>query len=479
LKNLQITPSKRSKDWKGIDSASIQSGNLPFDTDTMGDGIMSMSPAGGGFFIRSVDTSKNSGMDKGKKEDQTVVPVTNLVEVWTETSDGYLAEYSILAGLTTMKELYHHNHTDYKYPMPIRVIRDVTVGSFWGRSYVDMMIPFNNEIELALSSMFEAVADFDLYGLQLWPTTLGNPTLAERGQDGIKRIRYEPDYTCPEIKIENVEPSKMTGPQLQAIQLAETLLDKLANQPAEMMSGEVPGKRMDSAAGLSFLYETSGIPLSPVAKSIADAVAGVYRSLLRQLKDLWTDQKVVNVSSLDDSLAGIVLDADEGTLSLSKNAIPMPEEVTIKVASEVPVSKAKEEAELKEALKEQRITLDEFNWTVRKRGLNIPVGDEIGWQNYRRAMLNNIILFGDGEMPGQIIINPNDLARVHIQVMQAFMARPEFFAASVKVRDAFNAAMEERKAQMGVFPDQLPYPEEQAEAMLGQGQPPQAGIPMQ
>jgi hypothetical protein len=246
-----------------------------------------------------------------------------------------------------------------------------------------------------------------------------------------------------------------------------------------MMSGEVPGKRMDSAAGLSFLYETSGIPLSPVAKSIADAVAGVYRSLLRQLKDLWTDQKVVNVSSLDDSLAGIVLDADEGTLSLSKNAIPMPEEVTIKVASEVPVSKAKEEAELKEALKEQRITLDEFNWTVRKRGLNIPVGDEIGWQNYRRAMLNNIILFGDGETPGKIIINPNDLARVHIQVMQAFMARPEFFAASVKVRDAFNAAMEERKAQMGVFPDQLPYPEEQAEAMLGQGQPPQAGIPMQ
>jgi hypothetical protein len=202
-------------------------------------------------------------------------------------------------------------------------------------------------------------------------------------------------------------------------------------------------------------------------------VSGVYRSLLRILKDTWTDQKVVDVSSLDDSLAGIVLDAEAGTLSLSQNAIPMPEEVTITIASEVPISRAMQKAELKEALKEGRITQDEFNWTVRKQGLDIPVGDEIGWQNYRRAMLENILLFGDGDRPGKVIVSPNDLHRIHVQVLQAFMARPEFFSSAGAVRDAFDEHLQEHKGQMGVFPDALPYPEDIAGAMMGQ--PPQGG----
>jgi len=476
LKELKITPGARSKDWKEVDSASVPRGHLPLDMDTLGEGLVSMTAGGGGFSVHT-QSLKDNGMAQGKtkKDDQTNVPITGLTEVWTETSDGYLATYSIYAGITKLKELYFQDHTAERYPMPVRVIRDVTIGSFWGRSYVDMMIPLNHEIEVAMSSLFEAVSDFDLYGLQLWPTTLGNPTLAERGQDGIKRIRYEPDYTCPEIKIENVMPAKMTNPQLMAVNLASSMLDKIANQPSQMMSGQAPG-RMDSAAGINLLYETSGIPLSPTAKNIAEGVEGCYRSLLRILKDMWDDQKVVNVSSLDDSLAGIVLDADAGTLSLSKNAIPMPEEVTIKIASEIPVSRTKDEAELKEALKAGRITIDEFNWTVRKKGLNIPVGDEIGWQNYRRAMLNNILLFGDGETPGKIVISPHDLHRIHIQVMQSFMARPEFFSADGRVRQAFDDAMMERKGQMGMFPDALPYPEDTAAAMMGQ--PPQGDISM-
>ena len=433
LKTLQITPSGRSKDWSDLDNVKLPTGHMPIGIETMGEGYVSMTGAGGGFFVHTSGADlqdKNLGMasGKGKKKDEKNEPITQLVEVWIETSDGYLAEYAIFAGVGKLKLLYRHDHSPHKYPMPIRIIRDVAVGSFWGRSYVDTLIPLNHEIEVALSSVFQAVSDFELYGIQLWPTTLGTPTMAERGQDGIKRIRYEPDYTSPETKIDNIEPAHLTTPFFQVIGLASQLNGNIANQPTQLMAGEAPG-RMDSAAGVGFLYEAANVPLSPVAKSIADGVSGVYRSLLRHLKDTWSDQKVVEVSSLDDSLAGIVLDAEAGTMNLLQNAIPMPEEVAITIRSEVPVSQTREEEELKESLAQKRITIDEYNFMVRKKGLTLPVGNEAAWQNYRRAMLNNIILFGDGKTPGKITVGPFDMSRIHLDVLLAFVARPEFFAA--------------------------------------------------
>lgn len=475
IKSLSITPGSGSAKYNGLEDVKVESGHLPIDMDTQGEGLVSMSAAGGGFFIRAED--KDSGKmysGRKKKKDETVIPITQLVELWLETSDGYLADYNIYAGMEKLTELYHVDHSQHKYPMPIRIIRDVTVGSFWGRSYIDQMIPLNNEMEYALSSIFQSISDFDLYGLQLWPTTMGTPSDASRGQDGIKRLQYEPDYTCPDMKPEHIQPSKMVAPQIQALQLAGALMDKIANQPQEMMSGGAPG-RVDSSAGLGFLYEVSGIPLSPTAKNIAEGMAGIYRSMLRILKDRWSDQKVVGISNLDDTLAGIVIDAKTGDMKLSRNAIPHPAEVNVTVASEVPVSREQQKAELKEALKDQRMTLDEFNFEVRKRGLDIPVGGEKEWQNYRRAMLENIMLFGDGESPGQVIVSDRDDHRIHLMVIDAFMARPEFYAASDAVRKAFVKHRDEHYYGMGNFPEPMPMPEEGAAAMMGQmpgGMPP-------
>ncbi len=192
IKNLNITPAKGSNVYKGIGEMDIPSGNMPIENDSWGAGSVSYTGSGGGFFIQA---KKDSSMARGKskKKDEMNVPVTQLIEVWTETSDGFLAEYAVYAGLSEVKELYRYDHTASKYYMPTQVIRDVTVGSFWGRSYVDLLIPLNNELEIALSSIFQSVNDFDLYGSQLWPATLGVPPLAHRGQHGLKRITYEPE----------------------------------------------------------------------------------------------------------------------------------------------------------------------------------------------------------------------------------------------------------------------------------------------
>ena len=477
VKGLSITPGKGSKVYKGMDDLKVPFGNLPADVSTRFQGTASFTATGGGFYIRSGQSQVETQW-KGRhtKKDKTQTDVTLLVEVWTETSDGYLAEYLIFAGsYQKLNQLYRHDHSQSKYYMPVKIARDVVVGGFYGRSFIDQLIPLNTEAEFSLSSLFQSVADFDLYGIQMWPASLGTPPEAHRGQDGIKRVVFEPDYTTPELVPFQVLPTKMGKANIEAAMVAGSLMDKLANQPTEMLKGGAPG-RVDSASGLGFLYETSGIPLTPTAKNVAEAISGVYRAMLGICKDLWPSEKVVSISNLDDSLAGIVFDTDTGEITLSRNAIPSPDEVNINVASEVPISKEQQKLALKESLKDGIITLDEFSFQVREKGLDIPVGNEVAYQNYRRAKLENLALFGDGEKPGKVIVSERDMHLIHQSVLDAFMARPEFYAASQPVRDKFIEHYDEHNVGLGILPEGMETMEGAAEQEL---QPPQGEIPQQ
>jgi len=466
VKNLSITPGRGSKAYKGIDDFKVPVGDLPADVTSKFHGSASMTYTNSGFFIRDSNSQvETQWPGRGTKKDKTHMDVTQLTEVWLETPDGYLGEYLVFIGTDKFTQLYRQDHSLSKYHMPVRIVRDVTVGGFWGRSFVDQLIPLNTETEYALSSVFQSVADFDLYGLMMWPTTMGTPPEAQRGRDGIKYIRYEQDYTASNDKPFNIQPSKMQKPQIDAVMMAVNLADKIANQPGEMMRGEAPG-RVDSASGLGLLYETSGVPLSPTAKNTATAIAGIYRAMLGVCGDLWRSGKVIDMTCLDDSLAGIILDTETGQISLGENSIPSPDEVIVNVASEVPVSKEQQKMELKEALKDGVITLDEYSFKVRKQGLDLPVGNEQAWQNHRRAMLENIILFGDGETPGKVIVSARDMHMIHKQVLDEFMARPEFYAAKVVVQDKFVEHYEEHLVGLGAMPDEMEQPDEAAELEL-------------
>lgn len=464
VKGLAITPSKNTKAYKGMDEHKVPFGDLPAEVASKFQGTTSLTSTGGGFFIRSSNSQvETQWKGRGTKKDKTQVDVTLLVEVWTETSDGYLAEYLIFAGSPEkLNQLYRHDHSQHRYHMPITIARDIVVGGFYGRSFIDILIPLNTEAEYSLSSIFQTVSDFDLYGIMMWPASLGTPPEALRGQDGIKRVTYEPDYTTPELKPFPIMPASLTKPQIDAALLAGSLMDKLANQPTEMLQGGAPG-RVDSASGLGLLHEISAIPLTPTAKNVAEAISGIYRAMLGICKDIWPNQKVVEVSNLDDSLAGIAFNIETGEIDLDKNAIPSPDEVNINVASEVPVSKEQQKMELKDSLEKQIITLNEYSFQVREKGLNLPVGNEAAYQNYRRAKLENLSLFGDGEKPGQVTVSERDNHPIHLEVLDAFMARPEFYAASVKVRDAFVAHYEEHNTGLGIMPEGMPLMEDAAE----------------
>jgi hypothetical protein len=258
VKNLSITPGRNSKVYKGMDDVKVPFGDIPADVNSNFSGTASLTHTGGGFFVRSGQSQVETQW-KGRypKKDKTQESVTLLVEAWTETSDGYLAEYLILAGsYTKLNLLYRHDHSQSKYHMPVRIARDVTVGGFYGRSFVDQLIPLNTEAEYSLSALFQTIADYELYGLMMWPASLGTPPDAQRGQDGVKRITFEPDYTTPELKPFNSQPAKLSKPQIEGASLAGALMDKLANQPTEMLKGGAPG-RVDSASSGGIIWNLS------------------------------------------------------------------------------------------------------------------------------------------------------------------------------------------------------------------------------
>lgn len=458
---LRNVPAKKSKVWGEMEKYTAPVGEVP--TGSRKDNFTT--------FGQVTSTGDLSSSLSNSKSDKANVDLVEFAEIWLEDSSGHLEEYMIYAG---DKLLHRTAYKQQKLYMPISVVNDIKTGGFWGRSFVSTQIPLNTELEYSIGQMFQTVQDMDAYGVLLEPTTLGIPKEALRGEDGIKRLRYEPDYSMKDLRPEMLQPVKPNVFAIKAISLGLEIAEKVANQPTELMKGKAPG-RVDSNAALGFLYETSNMPLTSTAASIALGVSRCYRSILGLMGSAWDSQKVISVSMLDDAIAGVRLDAVSGQMSLESNPLPMPDEVIITVGAAMPKSKEQEKLELVEALKNNIIDTFEYRIEVRKRGLDVPTGGEIEWQNYRRSVLENILLFGDGKTPGQVIVSDSDMHNVHLRILEAFIARPEFYQATTEVRESFIKHREEHRMALGVYPDQMPYPEEAAEQ--GQQGPPMPQMP--
>lgn len=475
LQELPGVPAKNSKDWKEMEKMEIPVGMIPPEAKNRFSGSVAL----GGITDASSSTltmdTKAGGVAKGP--DKTKVKVVEAAEIWTYTEDNYWGEYILYAG---GKILSRADHTGEKRQFPPQVISDVDIGDFWGRSYIETLIPLNCEMEGVIARQFQNLKDMDLYGLLMWPTMAGVNMRIQRGSDGTKIVAYEPDPLVPDAKPFNIAPNKTGSLPFQIAKLGAELQNAIAQQPSELMGGGAPG-RVDSAQGLGFLYETSNVPLTPTAKALARGFSNCYRVTLDITRRMWDDQKVLDITHLDDNIAGIKLDPSTGRIQLTDNAIPHPDEVIVNVASAVPRSKEQMKMELKESLDKGRLTLTEYNILARKQSLDLPVGNEQEWQNYRRATLENIMLFGDGVKPGKVTVTDHDMHEIHLWVLKPFMARPEYFLASEEVRMEFKNHHDEHMAGLGITPEGLPIMEEAAEMttmqMEGTGLPSTQSMP--
>lgn len=448
IKTLPGVPGPQDGIWKEIETTQVARGTQIKDTS---EGMSS--------FRSMVSVPQGKG-GSGDRKDKTTVEMCKFAEIYTTTWEGMWKEYVMTAGGRILKR---EDKSKMRMESPLQMVDDIQTGGFWNRSFVSTLLPVNTEMEWTIGRVFQNLQDTDAYGIVCIPTTLGMATATiTRGADGIKRLMFEPDYmAAKELVPFTMTPANTGLAPMKGVDMGIGLSERMAAQPQQMMQGSAPG-RVDSNQALGFLYEVSNVPMIPTARSISMAMSACYRVILKLLKDNWSKEKMVEVSNLDDSLAGVKLDTKTGMMSLTDNALPEPHEVEIGIRSMLPRSEEQEKLELVKSLEMRAIDMFEFRIQVRKKGLSIPVGNEPEWQNYRRAMLENIQLFGDGINPGSVIVSKIDLHEVHLRVLDAFMARPEFYAASPRVRDSFVKHREEHLSYFGSFPDQLPNPEESA-----------------
>lgn len=453
-----------------VETVQAQYGSRP-DTPLDDNAIDTGRSAEGGIQGRTKDWSallqgKAKGSDK--KSGEETEEIVKMAEVFIPEADNRLARYIVWAGGRTLLD---EDYTEAEDPpmMPIGVGRYIDTGDFYGRSFASMMRPTNIEVEYLLKRLFENMQDLDQFGYIMVPMDSGIDFENFKATGKPRIIPYQPDLTVPEHRPYAIEPVNIGDLPGKVANLGRDVMGELAGQ-GEMLSGGAPG-RVDSASGLGIIQEASNIPLSPTAEDIAGAYETVYRAMLSIARDTWESGALAYLTSLDDSLVGVVLDPESGRIRLDANSVPDPLEVDVTIRAAAPQSVQQRKMELLNLLQVGIVTPREFRRISRLESLEFPIASRAEFENYRKAILHNILLFGDGKTPGQVSINATtDNPEIHLEVLGDFMSRPEWMLASKEVRLAFEKMKEYYEGLLGAkFPTNMPYPDEAAESLSQQG----------
>ena len=416
-----------------------------------------------------VDSGGSASSNTGvvSKKDSSNVPIveyTDLAELFVPEKDGTLRQYVVWAGGKTLHVGNFEDTESAKRPMmPIGIARDLSMGGFYGRSFCSLLIPTNIEVEYMLKNLFENMQDLDAFGYLTLPLDMGiNESQLRQG--GKPRILwYQPDPTLPEHRPGAIQPVNLGELPARVAAVGKEIIDDLSGQSAMMRQGDAPG-RVDSAGALGMLMEESAVPLGGPMLSLAEAFLTAYRALLGMAKEEWPEGHLARITSIDDTIMGVVIDSETGRLKLEPNSVPHPTEVELKVRSQIPTSKNQRKAELLQMLQLGLVTpreLRRINWI---EDLGLPLGNRAELENWRRATFQNIVMFGDGKTPGEVPFSPeSDIPEIQLEAISTFMAKPEFHLAAGAVKDAFEERKGMYEEELGKrYPSQMALPEEEA-----------------
>jgi hypothetical protein len=430
------------------------------------------------------DTTYGTSMRQQRRRSRSTqdhaVPHCLLAELFFEDSNGTVLRYVVWAGdEILLDEDYAKTPMKQRPMMPIAVFDDIPTGEFYSKCFLDKLVGLNVETEYLLKNTFENFQEISIFGTMVFPTTLGinkqeflNPRTKPRC------VSYEPSYVSKEHRPFNIAPFNIGDAPGRFASFSIGAMDQLAGHSSGMFSGDAPG-RVDSASGLSFLYETSNIPLRGPMTSIKSAFVKIYKAMLSVARATWQKGELAQITMLDDNILGVVIDPETGQLALDANSVPHPSSVDITIQSDRPVSLSQKKQELKEMLSLGLVSPYEFKIMNFKEGFDLPMLPDGEWESYRKAVIQNVILFNDGVTPGkwtgqsgqsELIISENsDDPIIQLRVIGDFIKKPEFMLASPAVRNAFYKRKSEYEAMAGTtYPEQLPFMDEMVQEKMAQ-----------
>ena len=415
-------------------------------------------------FNQTASKSKD-GADKGKTS-KMEIGWLGIVYLWDERN--FMTERLLFLGSKLLARDTYWGTKTYKQ---ITTIHDMDIGGFWSRAWMELQIPINSEQEGAIGRTFQNVKDLDLYGKTLVPTNFGinRHSLATPQAGGPAYQPYEWDALSPGGQnIVQLRPFTSGNFAVQALAQGMAISDRMGKQP-EMLSGDAPG-RVDSAAALGTLLESGNTGLAPSALSIAHGFSEIYQAAVCNARKTFNIGDTIAVTMLDDSLIGVVYDAGTGTVKLSESGVPHPDSVAISVKSMAPISKQQQVLQLQNSLKLEIIEPWEYRILSRRMNLELPVGNNIEWESYLKARLENAVLFHDGktvpegavDAVGVLFSQEADMHELHIAVHRELISSVKFAMAGVAVRKRIMKHLQLHEDAMGKIPEGMELPEDEA-----------------
>lgn len=438
--------------------------------------------------VRQSEALQFTGDISGTAGTQEIAPqqkVVELTECWQESYDGRVDRYIVMIGTK-------HIAADIRYDaledranrsrvpwMPIHVMRMYDTG-FWARPWMTAVNAMNTEVEIMLQTLSQNVRDLDRFGYLLIPMGLGITKEDLKATGRPRVLFYQPDLNEPTMKPDQLQPATTGDFPGRVAGTFVGLMDRISGA-SDLFSGKAPG-RVDSASGLGLLWETASVPLVPVSAAIERAYAGIYAAVLDWGRRTYSPAKAIQMSSIDDAAAGVVLGSD-GSMTLESNPLPDPAELLITIREREPRSKEQRKQELVTAVQMGIVSPEDLLWINLKERLELPLGNEDILNSVLTAKQRNLLEFNDGVTPGRVAISQWDDHKVQLKIMLAFMRRPEFSLASPAVKDAFAARWKAHEQATAGYPDAMPHVEDAAmmasagPSLAGPGRPVAGSVP--
>jgi hypothetical protein len=422
--------------------------------------------------ITQYDDSKS----RAKKDGRSYV---KLEEIYIyDDSQEFVARWIIKVGdVILVDEDFEQKRV--KAVCPLHVARHTDIGRMFARGFVHPLIPFNDQCEKMFASLFKNIRELDTFGTLFIPGASGIDL--KRWRTGVrpKVEKFDPDPLNPGGQPFTLGPHNTGTMPAKVAEIALQQMQRLANQ-GPYYQGETSG-RVDSAAGLGFLFNTGNIALGLPTHGMADALAGAYARMLQVAKDRLGPGDTIELATIDDAVAGVIIDPTTGLMELSNNPLPNPWEVEVNVKDRTPRDRNVRKEELKELYGLQLVDPTRFWIAALEENLDFPGANKEIWETWRKATWQIIVLFRDGKTPGPLVVGEHTQnPQIQLMAVQQFMNRIEFSLAEEPVRRRFEEWKMMLETLSGVFPTGLGPPEEiAAQAMAAEQRPgvEGAGIP--
>ena len=389
----------------------------------------------------------------GGEHDQLVL--VRVRELWLDGERGTCSRYVVTSGEYVIEDQDFSNTERY---CPICIARFIENGNFHGAGLFDLLFSVNREMERMLKSLFKNVRDMDRYGIVVLPQGSFNERaiLRDVGR-GLRMVSYQPDPLNEKFNPFVIKPHDAGDVPGKTAQFAKELMDGL-NPISDLLAEK---GRVDSANGLQFLDEQISKAMTTPTRGVQTAFGQCYKSLASEAAaKVLLMPRAIPVNNLSIDLAGVVIDAEEGTASFPKNPIPHVGHLNFSVKETSPRSAIARKAEALEMVKMQILDPDSLKLLALEEGLDFAMWMKEEQATYETIVMQILMLYGDGQDSQQIVVAPH-MARPDLQlrVLSAFMASPQMMLASVEVQNDFKALRDTLVRFSGlVLPEAVPDP---------------------